>query len=296
MIAWTPARSVGAQSTEAPSGVSTQADPLVPAREETYQTPRGYGMGMGSRAAATGTTALAYNPANLALGKLYHVEATTQVVTGDNSWALGSAVVDSAASKLALGTSFRGLIGNGVRQYRGWDWRSAIGLALLEQLSVGTAVRWANIKPRKKNGQPLGPRFKGITMDAAARASPVPWLHIAALGYNLIRTGSDHAPQTVGGSLSLKFGGEFEVGTDLLADLTTFDKPELMAGAGFEYVAKKQVQLRVGYRRDGGREINTLTTGIGYVSRKVSTDFSVLQELNKVKETQLIFAVRYHVQ
>ncbi len=253
-------------------------------------------MGLGARAGATGTSALAYNTANLPVGNLYHIEASSALVAGDNSWVLGTAVVDSASNKLAVGTSFRGVLGDGDRQYKGWDWRAGFGIAFLKQLSVGASIRWANLKPRRSNGQPLGPRLKGVTMDTAIRVSPTPWLHIAGLGYNLIETHSDLAPRTLGGSAAVQIGKSIEIGTDLLADLSTFKDAELLAGVGFQYVAKERVQLRFGYRRDGGRKINALTQGLGYVSPKISADFSVLQELNQGKETILLLAIRYHVQ
>lgn len=286
----------GYAQTEGPSGVGVEADPGVPQPESTYETPRGLGMGMGTRASVTGTSALAYNTANMASGKMYHIEAFAGVLTQSNAWTLGTAVVDSSSNRLAVGTSFRGLLGSGSRPQRGWDWRTAIGVNIVKQLGLGFSFRWANIHSRTDSrGQPLGPGFSGITVDVALRISPIEWLEIAGLGYNLVKTDSPLAPQEVGGSIAIKPFDSFEIGSDLLVDLTSFAKSELLIGVGLQYTVENKVPLMLGYKRDNGRETNLFTFGIGFVSPKISADIGLRQQLDQGKNTELLFAFRYHL-
>ena len=288
---------VHAQS-EGPSGVTGLGDPTKPTREDTMETARGLGMGSGARAGAMAMSALAYNPANLGLTKAYHIEAFSTIIPGDDtSWTIGSGVVDSTTSKLSLGTSFRGTFGGENREYKGWDWRSAIGLTFAKQFGMGIAVRWSSIKPRKDgDDQPKGPRLEAITMDAALRFTPTPWLNIAGLGYNLIKTDSPLAPQMAGGSVSIAPMESFDFGGDVLVDLSTFEDPKIIGGAGVEYLAGGQVPIRAGYRRDQGRDLNQITASIGWAKQKFGVETALRQDLSgDDKETYLLISARFVV-
>ena len=290
--------------TEGPSGVTGSGDPAAPTPEETLETPRGLGMGTGARAGAVGVSALAYNPANLSLGSAYHIEALSSVIPGnDTTWTIGSAVVDSSTSRLALGTSFRGTFGGEDREYRGWDWRTAAGISIVKQFGVGLGVRWARIDPRRRtvesvNGesrQRLGPSLRAITMDAAVRITPIPQITIAGLGYNLIRTDSPLAPQMAGGSVNIAPIESLSFGGDLLVDMSTFDDPKVLGGGGLEYFAAGQVPLRAGYRRDQGRGLDQITASVGFVRRKFAIETALRQGVGSSSETFLLFMVRYVV-
>src|SRR5262245_40470103 len=73
----------------------------------TAETARGIALGTGLRASAISTSALAYSPAALALGNLYHIEANVEYLSGLNTVALGGAAVDSSTSKLGAGIAIR---------------------------------------------------------------------------------------------------------------------------------------------------------------------------------------------
>ena len=68
--------------TAAPPGVEDPATPaLTP--EDTLETPYTLAMGSGVRAAATGTSALAYNNSNMGATRSYDIEAFSQIIPGD---------------------------------------------------------------------------------------------------------------------------------------------------------------------------------------------------------------------
>lgn len=300
-IALCPLHKVLAQ-TEAPSGVGGIADPPFVPPDDTLETTYGLAMGSGARAGATGTSALAYNTSNMAAVPAYHVEAFSQIVPGQKSqdgsyWTIGSSVVDSTTSKkIAMGTSFRGVFSGRNRLYSGWDWRSGIGIQAIPQLGLGIGFRWAKLQADRVDGQRQGPSFDGVTLDASVTIAPVPFLRISGLGYNLIQTHSALAPQMAGASVSLTPVESFSLGGDILFDFTTFSSTKLIAGGGVSYVAGEMIPLRIGYRRDSGRDLNQITAGVGYTKGKVGIEAALRQGVGSRKETYLLFMFRYVVE
>ena len=287
---------------QAPSGVGGVATPAIVPTEDTLDTTYGLAMGSGARAGATGVSALAYNTSNMAAVSTYDVEAFSQIIPGSKSdggtyWTMGSSISDSTTSKkIAMGTSFRGVWSGENRRYSGWDWRSGIGIQAVPQLGIGVGFRWAKLKSERHEGQRLSPSFDGITMDASLTITPIPWLRVSGLGYNLIKTHSALAPQMAGGSVSLAPVEAFSIGGDMLFDFTTFRKTELIAGAGVSYIAGEMVPLRFGYRRDQGRNLNQITAGAGFNKGKVGAEMALRQDIGGRKETYLIVMFRFVVQ
>ena len=268
-------------------------------REQTYETARGLGMGLGARASAQGTSALSYNTANLGLGQLYHIETMASFIPGDRAWAYGGAIVDSMTSKVAAGLSFHGFHGSGDRALRGYDGRLGLGIALSDKIGIGIAGRYMSLRSRRENaaGESIGAGVKAFTLDAAIRVSPFTGFHIAALGSNLIPTDSPLAPMLLGGSASYGYEAVFAVAVDVMVDLKTFAEPELLIGVGVEYLAGESFPLRVGYRRDQGRSLHQVTAAVGYVDPRFGIDMALRQDVGAVdNDTQLLLNLRYHVQ
>lgn len=287
---------------ESPSGVGGVADPALIPTEDTLETTYGLGMGSGARAGAVGASALAYNTSNMAAVSTYHVEAFSQIIPGSKSnggtyWTIGSSVTDSTtAKKLAMGTSFRGVFSGTNRRYSGWDWRSGIGVQAIPQIGIGIGFRWARLRGEWEDGVRVGPTFDGITIDASLTVTPIPWLKVSGLGYNLIKTYSSLAPQMAGGSVALTPVEAFSIGGDVLVDFTTFERNEIIAGAGMSYIAGEMVPLRFGYRRDNGRNLNQITAAAGFNKGKVGVEAALRQDVGGRKETYLLFMFRFVVQ
>lgn len=287
---------------QAPSGIEGVGSPAIVPTEDTLDTTYGLSMGAGARAGAIGVSALAYNTSNMAAVSTYDVDTFSQIIPGSKSqggtyWTIGSSISDSTTSKkIAMGTSFRGVFSGENRRYSGWDWRSGIGIQAVPQLGLGVAFRWAKLKADRFEGQKLGPSFEGITMDASLTVTPIPWLRVSGLGYNLIKTHSALAPQMAGASVSLAPVESFSVGGDMLFDFTTFAKTKLIAGAGVSYTAGEMVPIRFGYRRDQGRDLNQLTAGMGYAKGKVAAEVALRQDIKGRKETYVLMMFRFVVQ
>lgn len=276
------------------------------AEAETYETPRGIALGTGVRASTASTNALAYNSANLPQGGLYHIEALTGFEPKFNRWVLGAAVVDSMTSRLAMGASFRGILGDSNQGYAGFDGRLGIGFPFSEFLSIGVAGRYMSFvqegtetvipagggAPVVKNDGDV--RARHFTMDGAIRLTPTEGFHVAALAYNFIEVQSELAPAQVGGAMSVAVA-DFTLGADALADLTTFSKAQLLAGGGVEYLAAGMVPLRLGYKYDTGRKLHAVGGGIGYVNPVVSIEVSVQQQVSGGDSTDVLASLRYFV-
>ncbi len=269
-----------------------------PTREQTYETARGIGMGGGARASAVGTSAMAYNAANLSLAPVYHIETIVGYVPGQRTWMYGGSVADAVSSKMAMGLSFYGFNGNEDRDYSGYDARASLGMSLTERIGVGLSGRFIKLTSNQEDaeGNRVGTSIRAFTLDASIRLTIIEGLHVAALGYNLIRTHSPIAPLLVGGSVAYSYQQVFTLGIDAMADLTTFDDPEVLFGVGAEYLAGGSVPIRVGYRRDFGREMHQLTAALGYIDTKFGIDLGLRQDIGSTpRDTQLLLSIRYHV-
>lgn len=288
-----------AQIEELPPVEDEIPDDGVRAREDTYESARGMGMGAGARASAVGTSAVAYNPANMPLAQLYHMESFATYMPQERAWTLGGTVADSVSNKIAAGMSFRGIYGGGNRNYRGYDGRLALGMPLSQRIAIGVSGRFLRLKSRQRNddGERIGGNVKAFTMDVAIRVTATEGLHIAALGYNLIQTDTSIAPTLLGGSLSYSMGTTFSLAADVFVDMTTFEDPEMVFGFGGEYLAGGTVPIRIGFRREMGRDLNQLTAALGYVDQNLGIDIAIRQDIaSDTKETAILAAFRYHVQ
>lgn len=268
------------------------------------ETARGLALGTGVRASAISTSALAYNTAGLPLGKVYHLEGLFDLQPSKDTIGLGAAVVDSSTSALAAGLSIRGMIENGREGVNGIDAYLGLGLPLVDILSIGVGGRYINLwTPHGYDGDDRNERYdadehfltKGFTFDAALRLSPVEFLHVAALAYNIVNRHSAYVPVMLGGSLAFNIGSSFVLGVDSLADLSTFKRAQLLVGGGAEYLTGPGVPVRLGYRYDNGRRTHVAASGIGYTSQSFGLDLSLQQEVAGGRDTRVTAAIRIYV-
>lgn len=261
-------------------------------------TARGIALGTGSRASAVSTSALAYNPAALVLGKLYHIEGVVDYNSAWSGVALGAAVVDSSTSRVGAGVAFRGFL-SGDTGVAGIDGRAGLAFPLSDQVSIGVGGRYLNLTYDNKT--PAGRETElelvnGFTMDASLRVAPIPSLQIEAMAVNFIDLDSAYAPVMLGGSIAYTAASIVTIGFDTLFDISTFDSTGVLLGGGVELLAANIVPLRIGYAYDTIRDLHTLSGGVGYTDRSVGFDLSIQQLLSREKDTRVMGAFRYYVQ
>lgn len=283
-----------------PLAVDAQGDlPLgaIP-REDTFESARSLALGLGNRASSYGTGALAGNVANLPHLPIYDLEAAFGAIPQEKTFGIGGAIIDAKTSQsIAAGIMARGVIGNGERDYNGYDLKLGLAVPIANRLSIGVGGRYLkfNANREDQNGDPIGPDVRGFTLDAAVRVMIVQGLHIAAIGENLVNRESSLVPQRFGGGIAYNFKRMFDVGFDLLADFSTFATTQLLMGSGVEYVLLDKVPLRAGWRGDLGRGVHALTAGVGYDSPKASIAFAMRHEFHTYGQTQLLLSIIGHI-
>jgi hypothetical protein len=283
-----------------PARVLAQASTAVPPADD-YETTRAMGMGLGARASAASTSALGSNPANLALGRLYHVETVVGYNPQVTNFTFGGSILDSFSSPVALGVQYRYILGNGQYGHSGMDGRVGLAYAFSEAFSIGVAGRYTTFaREGQQEGDTRGPYVEGVNVDASVRVTPVPGLHIAAIGQNLVDYGTPYVARLVGGSVSYTFENVLTLAVDGFADLSTFRdvsgnmRPEMLLGGAAE-VFTGEVPIRAGYFYDSGRGIHYVTAGVGYVRPEFGIDFAWRQQIVGDDDTWLTLSFRYFV-
>lgn len=284
----------------APARAMAQASTAVPPADD-YETTRAMAMGLGARASAASTSALGSNPANLALGRLYHVETVVGYNPQVTNFTFGGSILDSFSSPVALGVQYRYILGNGQYGHSGMDGRVGLAYAFSEAFSIGVAGRYTTFaREGQQEGDTRGPYVEGVNVDASIRVTPVPGLHIAAIGQNLVDYGTPYVARLVGGSVSYTFENVLTLAVDGFADLSTFRdvagnmRPEMLLGGAAE-VFTGEVPIRAGYFYDSGRGIHYVTAGVGYVRPEFGIDFAWRQQIVGEDDTWLTLSFRYFV-
>jgi hypothetical protein len=265
---------------------------------DTMETARGMAMGLGARASATSTSGLAYNAAGLSIGRLYHIESGVFYEPTASRFGLSGSVIDSYSGPVNMGVNFRYLHGNGQDGHGGYDGRLAIGLPIGDSFAIGVTGRYVSFWREGQEG--ASPWAEGITFDASIRVTPIPGLHIAALGYNLLPMASWLTPMQVGGSASYTIDNRFTIAVDGLADLGTWQhadgsiRPEALVGVGGEYFTG-EVPIRAGYAYDSGRDAHFVTAGVGWMNQQLGIDIAWRQQVTAEYHTRLLATFRYFI-
>ncbi|MBW2464075.1 MAG: hypothetical protein JRH11_20670 [Deltaproteobacteria bacterium] len=267
-------------------------------RAADLETARGLALGGGARATAVSTSAVAYNPAGMALSRTYHIESQIHFEPASGRFAFGGGIADSSTNKLAMGTTFVGIMGNGETGYSGMDGRVAFALPLGDSFAIGISGRYLSLGREGK--APPGtdqdaPVSQGFTMDGSF-ALAINVIRIAGIAQNFIEVGGLLAPRRFGGGIGLVIGESFTISGDLLADIDSFPNPEVITGGGLEFLAGGVVPLRAGYRYDSGRGAHAITAGLGYTDANFGIETALRQDVGNTDDTSIMIGLRYFVQ
>ncbi len=265
---------------------------------DTMETARGMAMGLGARASATSTSAVAYNAAGLSIGRLYHIETSAFYEPSAARFGFGGTLIDSYSGPVNAGVNFRYIQGNGQNGHGGYDGRVALGVPIGENFALGATGRYVSFWREGQANQP--PYAESFTFDASIRVSPVQGLHFAALGYNLLPIASPLTPMQVGGSASYTIDGRLTLAFDGLADLSSWHnadgtiKPEALFGGAVEYFTG-EVPIRAGYIYDTGRDAHFVSAGVGWMNQQLGFDIAWRQQLTGDYHTWLLASFRYFI-
>lgn len=271
-----------------------------PIRPRDPSNARGVALG-GGGAVQIGTGAVQRNPAALGLTRSYQADGYGFYDPGSTAVTLGAAIADSFSNRIGLGMglgyayTFTDADHGDLTAH---DLRIALALPLGQTAAIGLTGRYLTVDAQYTDADtPPEQRelVDTITLDAsfALRLGERVWL--AAIGENLTNPGSAWAPVRLGGAAAVMPLEILSLGVDVAFDLTTYDSPagryvgygELLAGARFP--------LRLAYTFDDGRDVHTVSGGVGYVDQRFGLDLSVRQDVTGASETLLAAGVRLFI-
>ena len=272
------------------------ADPMSTSPEQAYDlgdvpNARAVGMGGALNALGVSTTALFLNPANLALARVYHIEAIGAFSPESQRETAGGAIVDSVlnTSHVAggLGGTWSQIDPNGI--HRTWtDVRAAMALPLGDYLAIGAGVRWLNVNQsvgsgpfgasKASDGTPSGPLFNQPTISGGMTLNLSDSFRAAISGDNLTNPGTALAPTLARGGIGYTTSN-FSLEADGLLDFTTWGSTKARVMAGGEVFVAERYALRAGLRYDAGQQVNAGSLGFGYIDPKWSIELAVRRDL-----------------
>jgi hypothetical protein len=287
------------------------ADPMSTSPEQAYdlgELPNARAVGMGGALNALGvsTTALSLNPANMALARVYHIEAIGAFSPESQRQSYGGAVVDSVLNAAQIAG---GLAGTWSQMdpsdiNRRWtDIRGALALPLGGHLALGATGRWLRVDQSvaagpfgtsyASDGTRDGPIANLFTFDLGATVTIIDGLHIGIVGKDLTNPGNALAPTLLAGGIGYT-STVFSIEADGQGDFTTWGGTRGRMMAGAEVFLADRYAMRAGYRYDGGTTLNSLSLGFGYVDPKWSIEVGVRRDLiGDHGQTYGVLALRY---
>jgi hypothetical protein len=287
------------------------ADPMSTTPELAYDMgeppgARAIGMGGALNALGVSTTALALNPANMTMARVYHLEALAALSPEAGRQTYGLAVVDSVLNSSRLAG---GLLGTWSEMdpdgmHRIWtDVRGGLALPLGDHLSLGATGRWLRVQQDAgagpfgsdavSGGTSGGPVLNAFTFDAGATGAIGDAFRIGVVGHNLTNLGTALAPTT--GALGVGYGThEFALEADGLLDFTTYSAVRGRLMVGGELFVADRYAIRAGWRYDGGNNVNSPSVGLGYIDPHFGIEVAVRHDLvAQHASTFGVLALRY---
>jgi hypothetical protein len=298
-----------------PTAVETTDTPSTFAYDYgEVETPRSAALGGALRAAGNGSTGLFLNPANIALTRLYHIEAIGQITPEVGRQVYGGAIVDSTTNRLAGGTAITGGFMDPSGTDRSWmDIRLGLAFPVNDSFFIGLGGRY--LKLTENGFGPFGNGSKASgglkdsssggtgrfalvnipTFDAGVTLKLANIVHIGLTGQNLTYPNNGYLPTTAGGGVAVATQ-DFTIEADAIADFNSYLTPTARVMAGGEYLLINHIPLRAGYRYDQGAKSHQLSAGVGYIAREFSIEASVRRTLNAPNATMIYFGAAYFLE
>ncbi|HZU82719.1 MAG TPA: hypothetical protein VE987_07375 [Polyangiaceae bacterium] len=267
---------------------------------------RAVGMGGALNALGVSNVALWLNPANMALARVYHIEALGAFSPEAKRQTYGLSAVDSVlnTSRLAggIGGTWSEIDPGGI--HRTWtDLRAALAMPLGDYLAVGATGRWLRVEQATgsgpfgpsfaSDGTPNGPLLNTLTFDVGATAALGDAFRVGLVGHNLTNPGTALAPTT--GALGVGYGThDFAVEADGLLDFTTYHRAMGRIMVGGELFLADRYAVRAGWRYDGGTNVHSPSLGFGYIDPRWSVEVAVRHDwLSDHAATLAVLSLRY---
>ncbi len=272
-------------------------------------TPRIASLAGAGRATSIGTSALFINPANMAVGQRFHLEALAQIQPETRRQSYGGAVVDSNTSRIAggLGVNWSTQDPDGVNR-RWTDFRFALAAPLGDVVFLGLGGRLLTLSqdgatPFNSNSR-FDPVSGGlyeenilntVTLDAGLTLQPIEGLFIGVTGHNL--TNLDNGLMPLTGGLGVGYADQaFTLSADAVVESNSFSRATGRFMGGGEVLVAGHYAIRGGYRYDTGQLTHTLSGGFGYIDRRFAIEASAQHGVAGQRSTAIVFGFRIHLE
>lgn len=265
----------------------------VQSASETPVNTRVMALGGGGHAIAQSTSALYVNPAAMSQSRVYHVDSSVLWDPSAGRWSFGGAVVDSTR-RVGAGLAYHYSLLDG--DTRNHDVRVALGVTLVEGVSLGITGRYMDyVGPGTANGV-RGSAYSGFTLDAGLALKPWSWLSLGITGYSLSNPDTALSPLSIGGGIGIIPTDTLHIVADTVWDVTSFaDGPRARWSGGVELLVSR-VPLRIGYTYDDIRlnnPVHLITAGLGYIDQMFAVEASLRQEVYGGSQSTLLLNLRY---
>jgi hypothetical protein len=269
------------------------------------ESARATGMGGALNALGVSTTGLYLNPANIALARVYHLEAIAAYSPESQRQSFGLAIVDSVinSSHISGGVAATWNVFDPTGMHRVWtDIRAGLALPLGEHFAFGVTGRWLHVDQSVSAG-PFGPDLVSdgtagngiddiLTVDVGATAV-LGDFRLGVVGHNLTNPGVSLAPTTMAGGVGY-LSPIFALELDGLVDFTTYASAEARLMAGTEVFLADHYAVRAGWRYDAGTQIHSPSLGFGYIDPRWSIEVGARHDLlGSHAQTLMDLSLRY---
>lgn len=275
------------------------------------ETPRAAAMGGALRASAISTDALFFNPANMALARVYHLGAYALIWPRSSRQTYGLSAMDSvvSASRIAGGVAgnYTSQDVDGVNRSI-WDFRGALAFPFSKVFYAGLGFRYLDVK---QNGYPRDGTVtrpsaassglredtiaKLITFDAGLTVRPVEEFLISVVGYNLTNQNNYFAPLMASAAMAYATK-DYTFAFDYVADFSTYLETAHRLMAGGEVLVADAVPIRGGYQWDQGADTHALSIGLGYIAQEFAVEAAFRQSFYGEPISSVFVGVKYHLE
>ncbi len=271
---------------------------------------RGIAMGGAERAIADGVDAVYLNPAGMGMNRRYTVDAGYSWTQSANSHRPNVAIVDSATTVLSAGVgySFDARLNSGdfhihrVNSAVAYTFGSIFGIGATFKYLDATRTKYDEIydpatnAPRTSIFPYPAQRVRAFTGDLAAMLTPIQYLSIAVIGYNLIPNPvwAELTPIALGMGAALHIAG-LHVDVDAVIDFTTRRRAEARMHFGAEYSIVGMIPLRAGFIYDRISSDMFWSLGAGFRHPSFGIDVGYRQAVGRPENRTLSIGVQYYM-
>jgi hypothetical protein len=269
----------------AAAGARAAEDPVLPPTVANLTGPRSASLGA-SLGLAGGNEGIFLNAASLAARPRYSIETHYLVERAGSRNAaqyLSGSVVDSQMGAWTAGFAYTRVAG-------GPSIGNAMHVALATRLSSAVLAGVTGKYLRLDGAEDVN----AATVDASLFVGLGQRVSVGVTGFNLVDVNHpQQAPLGLGAGVAIGDDRSFHLTGDWRGDWDRRDELTHSWGAGLEYLAGTYFPLRGGYVRDGTREVDWWTAGVGLVSTSgLALDVAYRQSLDDPSDRLIGVAVK----